>query len=166
MIGILSAMIAYTMMGSATSGWMIYAAGIFAALAGLYGPSLNNMMSSRISESEQGELQGAIGAAQGLAMMIGPFLMAGAFWYCGDADLRTENGLIGFPQNVIEITQHVISSNPLSYIPGAPFLVAALLSALALVAFVFATNKEDRDRRFEAKDDVVEVEGEVDAEDD
>jgi len=159
-IGILSAMIAYTMMGSATSGWMIYAAGIFAALAGLYGPSLNNMMSSRISESEQGELQGAIGAAQGLAMMIGPFLMAGAFWYFGDTDLKSETGLIGFPQNVIEITKHVISSSPLSYIPGAPFLVAALLSVLALVAFVFATNKEDRDRRFEAKDEVAEMDGE------
>jgi len=160
MIGILSAMIAYTMMGSATSGWMIYAAGIFAALAGLYGPSLNNMMSSRISESEQGELQGAIGAAQGLAMMIGPFLMAGAFWYFGDTDLKSETGLIGFPQNVIEIAQHVISSNPLSYIPGAPFLVAALLSAVAILLFVFVTNKEDRDRRFEGKDEVVEMDGE------
>ena len=54
----------------------------------------------------------------------------------------------------------MISSNPLSYIPGAPFLVAALLSALALVSFVFATNKEDRDRRFEGKEEVVEMEGE------
>ena len=139
---------------------MIYAAGPFVALAGLYGPSLNNMMSSRISASEQGELQGAIGAAQGLALMIGPFLMAGAFWYFGDTDLKSEAGLIGFPQNVIEIIQHVISSNPLSYIPGAPFLVAALLSVLALVAFVFATNKEDRDRRFGGKDEGLEMDGE------
>ena len=66
--------------------------------------------------------------------MIGPFLMAGAFWYFGDTDLKSETGLIGFPQNVIEITQHVINSNPLSYIPGAPFLVAALLSAPLLAA--------------------------------
>jgi len=65
-----SAIIAYTMMGSADKGWIIYAAGPFAAFAGLYGPALTNMMSSRISESEQGELQGAIGAAQGLALMI------------------------------------------------------------------------------------------------
>jgi len=87
-IGMISAIIAYTMMGSADKGWIIYAAGPFAALAGLYGPSLTNMMSSRISESEQGELQGAIGAAQGLALMVGPFLMAGMFWYFGDRDLR------------------------------------------------------------------------------
>ena len=148
-IGILSALIGYTILGSATSGWMIYAAGPFVALAGLYGPSLNNMMSSRISASEQGELQGAIGAAQGLALMIGPFLMAGAFWYCGDADLRTENGLIGFPQNIIDIVQHIFSSAALSYIPGAPFLVAALLSAIAILLFVLVTTKEDRDRRIQ-----------------
>ena len=61
--------------------------------------------------------------------------------------------------------RHIISSNPLSYIPGAPFLVAALLSVLALVALVFATNKEDRDRRFGGKDEVVEVQGEADTED-
>jgi len=42
MIGIISAIIAYTMMGSADKGWIIYAAGPFAAFAGLYGPSLTN----------------------------------------------------------------------------------------------------------------------------
>ena len=117
MIGILSALIGYTILGSATSGWMIYAAGPFVALAGLYGPSLNNMMSSRISASEQGELQGAIGAAQGLALMIGPFLMAGAFWYFGDKNLKTGETLTGFPANLIEISQHLISATPLPYIP-------------------------------------------------
>ena len=89
--------------------------------------------------------------------------MAGAFWYFGDTDLKSETGLIGFPQNVIEIIQHIISSNPLSYIPGAPFLVAALLSVLALVAFVFATNKEDRDRRFGGEDDVAEMDAKANA---
>jgi len=44
-IGITSAVIGYTMMGSADAGWVIYAAGPFAALAGLYGPALTNMMS-------------------------------------------------------------------------------------------------------------------------
>ena len=38
--------------------------------------------------------------------------------------------------------------------------MAALLSAVALVAFVFATNKEDRDRRFGREEEVADVEGE------
>ncbi len=147
-IGMISAIIAYTMMGSADKGWIIYAAGPFAALAGLYGPSLTNMMSSRISESEQGELQGAIGAAQGLALMIGPFLMAGMFWYFGDRGLKTESGLNGFPGNIVDIGGHLLSAAPIPYIPGAPFLMAAMLALISFVIFVSITTKADRDARY------------------
>jgi len=143
-MGVVSAIIAYTMLGSANTGWSIYAAGPFAAFAGLYGPALTNMMSSRISESEQGELQGAIGAAQGLALMIGPFIMAGMFWYFGDANSKTEKGLEGFPMGIIQIFEHLISGEPIPYVPGAPFLIAALLALMSLVIFVLVTNKEDR----------------------
>ena len=146
-LGMVSAVIAYTIMGSATAGWVIYAAGPFAAFAGLYGPALTNMMSSRISESEQGELQGAIGAAQGLALMIGPFLMAGAFWYFGDAGNKAASGLNGFPANFIAITRHIISCAGIPYIPGAPFLVAATLALLSYVGFNLATDKTDRTAR-------------------
>lgn len=158
-LGILSAVIAYTMMGSANAGWVIYAAGPFAALAGLYGPSLTNMMSSRISESEQGELQGAIGAAQGLALMIGPFLMAGMFYYFGDADSKTESGLITFPENFLNITRHLIAEAPIPYIPGAPFLMAASLALISFLIYVLVTNKEDRNARYKPSE-----EGEVLAE--
>lgn len=147
-IGMVSAVIAYTMMGSADKGWIIYAAGPFAALAGLYGPSLTNMMSSRISESEQGELQGAIGAAQGLALMIGPFLMAGMFWYFGDRDLKTTAGLDSFPKNIIDIGQHILVSDPIPYIPGAPFLMAASLALVSFLIFITITTKDDRDARY------------------
>ena len=147
-IGMVSAIIAYTMMGSADKGWIIYAAGPFAALAGLYGPSLTNMMSSRISESEQGELQGAIGAAQGLALMIGPFLMAGMFWYFGDRDLKTASGLDSFPKNIIDIGQHILASSPIPYIPGAPFLMAAALALISFLIFISVTTKADRDARY------------------
>jgi len=123
-IGIVSTIIAYTMMGSADKGWIIYAAGPFAALSGLYGPALNNMMSSRISASEQGELQGALGAAQGLALMIGPFLMAGMFWYFGDTKLKDPAGLHSFPENIILIGKHIFSNDVIPYLPGAPFLMA------------------------------------------
>jgi len=147
-IGIISAIIAYTMMGSADKGWIIYAAGPFAAFAGLYGPALNNMMSSRISASEQGELQGAIGAAQGLALMIGPFLMAGMFYYFGDTDHKTGSGLETFPANIWRMAQHVVSDSPIPYIPGAPFLMATALVLISFAIFVFATTKADRQARY------------------
>jgi len=146
-IGILSAVIAYTMMGSADKGWIIYAAGPFAAFAGLYGPALTNMMSSRISASEQGELQGAIGAAQGLALMIGPFMMAGMFWHFGDADSKTTLGLETFPANIIDIAQHLFGA-AIPYIPGAPFLLAAGLALTGFIIYGLVTTKEDRQARY------------------
>lgn len=148
-IGIVSAIIAYTMMGSADKGWIIYAAGPFAAFAGLYGPALTNMMSSRVSESEQGELQGAIGAAQGLALMIGPFAMAGMFWYFGSEDNKTANGLETFPGNIMRVAEHIFSNIPIPYLPGAPFLTAALMALIAFSIFIMMTTKQDRQARYE-----------------
>lgn len=120
-VGIIAAIIAYSGMGLASAGWMIYAMGPFAAFAGLYGPALNNMMSSRVSESEQGELQGAIGAAQGLALIAGPLIMGPTF------EVFAREG-----------TPY--------YQPGAPFIAASLMSVIAIVAFFMVTNKEDRTR--------------------
>ena len=148
-IGMISAVIAYGMMGSADKAWIIYAAGPFAAFAGLYGPALTNMMSSRVSESEQGELQGAIGAAQGLALMIGPFAMAGMFYYFGNTELKGASGLSTFPSNIIQIGKHLATDISIPYIPGAPFLMAAAMAIIAFAVFAFVTNAEDR--RFNTK---------------
>ena len=126
-IGMVATIIAYLGMGMATQGWMIYAMGPFAALAGFYNPALNNMMSSRISESEQGELQGAIGAAQGLAMMVGPGIMGFAFETFAKKDATY-------------------------YEPGAPFIVAFLMSVFALIMFFVFTTKEDRGRALPTAD--------------
>ncbi|NNC37360.1 MAG: MFS transporter [Acidimicrobiales bacterium] len=120
-IGMIAAIIAYAGMGFANAGWVIYFMGIFAALAGFYNPALTNMMSSRVSESEQGELQGAIGAAQGLALIAGPLIMGPAF------EIFAKEG-----------TSY--------YQPGAPFLAAALLSVLSIMTFFIVTTKEDRTR--------------------
>ena len=118
-VGMISAIIAYGGMGLANAGWVIYAMGPFTALAGFYGPALNNMMSSRVSDSEQGELQGAIGAAQGLALIAGPLIMGPAF------EIFAREG-----------TPY--------YQPGAPFIAASTMSAIALLTFFIVTNKEDR----------------------
>lgn len=119
LVGIIAAVIAYFGMGFANTGWMIYAMGPFAALAGFANPALTNMMSSRISKSEQGELQGAIGAAQGLALMIGPLFMVRAFEHYGGA-----------------------TSDP--YMPGAPFLLAGILGVMALLTYFAVTTRADR----------------------
>lgn len=111
-LGMVSASIAYGLMGIANAGYIVYLAGPFAALAGLYGPALTNMMSSRLPSNEQGELQGAIGAAQGLAMMVGPLLMSGLFYIFAKEGFRF-------------------------YDTGAPFYLASVLAVLSTAFFIF-----------------------------
>jgi len=136
-IGIASAAIGYVMIGLANAGWIIYAAGPFAAFAGLYGPSLTNMMSSRMNEKEQGELQGAIGAAQGLALMIGPLLMTRTFnvFAKEDADI---------------------------FLPGAPFVLASALVILSLIAYFIFTGPKDREMILPAQPAPLDPTAEID----
>lgn len=128
MFGILSAVIAYAVLGNATSGWIVYVAGPFAALAGIYGPALTNMASSSLKGDEQGELQGALGAAQGLALMIGPLAMGGAFYLFGNMDTSA------------------------LYKPGAPFILSALLALFSFVFVFFAFRSKAANFKTDADD--------------
>lgn len=145
-IGILSTIIAYFGMGIAGAGWFVFAMGPFAALAGFYNPALTNMMSSKTSASEQGELTGAMGAAQGLAMMIGPLLMMLAFYiFAKGSDVYkfADHAPLPFLRRVFK--QIAADINPY-YEPGAPLILAAVLSFFALLLFYKVTNAEDRTR--------------------
>ena len=123
-IGISSNIIGFIGFGLATTGWVIYAMGPFSAFAGLYQPSLNNMISSRLSASEQGELQGAVGAVMGLALMLGPLPMTYLF------------------------EKFTTKGSDTLYLPGAPFIFGAALSFIALIILLIVTTKADRDARF------------------
>ena len=117
LIGVCSAVLAYFILGNASQGWIVYAAGPFAALAGFYNPALTNMMSVRVSDTEQGELQGALGAAQGLALMIGPVLLTWVFSIFANSETA-----------------------PI-YLPGAPFLVASGFALVCVVLFWFSADR-------------------------
>lgn len=160
-IGILSAVVGYTLMGSANVGWLIYLGGVFAALAGLYSPALTNMMSSRVSDSEQGELQGAIGAAQGLALMAGPMAMTGMFGLFGDTANRADRQMQAFPDNIIGTLQYLLGGIDVPYVPGSPFLLAGGLSLFALATFLIVTNKADRDARYSPKAETISGDDDV-----
>jgi MFS family permease len=75
------------------------------------GPAAQGMMTRRVSEREQGELQGAISSLRAIAVIIGPGLFTFTFAYFIDA-------------------RHGWN------IPGAPWYLAA---ALLFVAMVMAT---------------------------
>ncbi len=77
-------------------------------------PAAQGMMTHRVSEREQGELQGAIQSLRSIAFVIGPFLFSGIFaWF--------------------------INPRHAFHIPGAPYYLAA---ALLFSAMLLATRVE------------------------
>jgi len=111
--GAISAISAYLIYAFASQGWMMYVGIIAALLQPLVFPSLQGMMSAGVAASEQGELQGAVSSLQSISSIFGPPLMTGALaWFSGPAA-------------------------PV-YFPGAPFLLGAGFSALALLVFLRA----------------------------
>ncbi|HWN65869.1 MAG TPA: TCR/Tet family MFS transporter [Candidatus Binatus sp.] len=77
-------------------------------------PAAQGMMTHRVSEREQGELQGAIQSLRSIAFVIGPFLFSGTFaWFIN-------------PKHSFQL-------------PGAPYYLAA---ALLFTAMLLATRVE------------------------
>jgi DHA1 family tetracycline resistance protein-like MFS transporter len=95
----------YALYAFAPSGAWFLCAIPFGALAGLYTAAAQSLMTQRVGAHEQGELQGAGGSLMGLVGLIGPALFTVAF-------------AVGIAP--------AAGGAPL---PGAPFYVAALLTA-------------------------------------
>ncbi|WP_299024663.1 TCR/Tet family MFS transporter [uncultured Sulfitobacter sp.] len=101
-----------------TSGFWVLVLTPLAAMGGIIPPALQGIMSARVADDAQGELQGALTSASALAMMLSPLVMTYTFAQFTDADAPV-------------------------YLPGAPFLLAACLSTLGLAALVAFTRRTD-----------------------
>jgi MFS transporter, DHA1 family, tetracycline resistance protein len=102
--------VAFTIYGLAPTGRMFLAGVPVMALWGLYGPSAQGLMTRRVPPSEQGQLQGALMGLRGLSGLISPAIFTFTF-------------------------ATFISPTSAIHLPGAPFLLAAVL---LLTAFVLA----------------------------
>lgn len=111
-----AAMAAY---GLAPMGWMMYPILLVGSLAGVAGPALQAQISKQVPSNEQGGVQGALTSLNSLTGIVGPMLANGAFGYFTSKQAP-------FP------------------LPGAAFLLGALLAfvALVLVVRVFANHPE------------------------
>ncbi|MBT6190557.1 MAG: TCR/Tet family MFS transporter [Tateyamaria sp.] len=82
-----------------------------AALAGIVSPALQGLMSQAVGDDQQGELQGALTSLSALAMIISPMLMTSTF------------------------AAFTLETAPF-YMPGAPFLLALILTLMAIALFI------------------------------
>ena len=106
--------------GLSTSGWMIYVLMMPYAFSGLIDPAIRAIMSNKVSESEQGELQGLITSVLSIAEIIGPPIMMGIFYY---------------------FTAKENFSTP---IYGMPFFIGSFAVLLGLILFIRIIRKDKR----------------------
>lgn len=109
--GIIINAIALFLYAFADAGWMVFLIIPFGALGGVASPAMNSLMSSVTPRNAQGELQGASASLNSFAMIFGPLLMSGALYYFTE------------------------QASPVHF-PGAAFLLAAVLTALAILPFL------------------------------
>lgn len=110
MLGFALSLPANLLFAFAPAGYFMIIGIIIGAIGGLTFPAMQQMMSSRIPENAQGELQGAIASTISITSIIGPIIMTGTFALYAD-----EEGL---------------------FLPGAPYLLAFLCGVTAMtIAF-------------------------------
>jgi DHA1 family tetracycline resistance protein-like MFS transporter len=115
-VGLLFGMAGFLLFGLASTGiWFLVGIPVM-GLWGLTGPALQGLMTRRVGVDEQGQLQGAIASIQAIAGLIGPFLFSVTFAF-------------------------FISGAGVLQIPGAPYLLAALLMAVAAGAALRITRR-------------------------
>ncbi len=116
--GILLMTLSFPLYGLANRSWMMYAISIPYVLGGIAGPSIQSYISNLIPQNEQGQIQGGITSVVSLTAIIGPLIMTNLFSYFSSKDT-------------------------LVYFPGAPFMLAGILTLTALFIAIryFRRNK-------------------------
>lgn len=95
---------------AAPQGWVIWALIPISSLGAIVAPAMQALMSRAAGAQNQGALQGVLASIGALSMVISPLVMTQAFFWATRA------------QGAI-------------FLPGAPFLLASVLMALALGLF-------------------------------
>ncbi len=97
----------YLIIGFASSTAMMVLGIVVGSITGLTFPAMQSLMTTRVAEDAQGELQGAIASVVSLTAILGPPAMTGVFGaYADDVGL---------------------------FFPGAPYMLAVALMAVAVL---------------------------------
>ena len=110
LLGLACETVAYALYALAPRGGWFLCAIPFGALGGFYAAAAQSLMTQRVGVNEQGELQGASSSLMGLVGLVGPALFT-----------------LTFARAIENVAPGTAA------LPGAPFLVAALLTAAGFV---------------------------------
>jgi DHA1 family tetracycline resistance protein-like MFS transporter len=99
---------AFVIYGLAPTGLLFWSGIPIGGLGGLSNPPMQSLMTRRVKETEQGQLQGALSSIRGVAFMIGPIVFTTTF-----------ASFIGPRRDW--------------HLPGAPYLLAALIVMVSTI---------------------------------
>lgn len=116
-IGLVFTTVGFIGFALATESWMLLAVMAPAVLGGIAQPALVSLMTSQVPSNAQGELQGALSSLNSLTMIVTPLLMTQVFSYFS-------------------------SDGAPIHLPGAPYILAAILSAGSLILIARAVRRE------------------------
>ncbi|MGB8260014.1 MAG: TCR/Tet family MFS transporter [Terracidiphilus sp.] len=119
--GLVGATVGFVIFGAAPVGWIFLAGVGVNALWSLASAPSQALMTRRVSPSEQGELQGALGSLRGMAMIVGPGMFSATFAFF---------------------------MVPGRLFPGAPWYLAAalLVASIAIAVMVVPARSEAADQ--------------------
>ena len=103
--------LAFILLGLIQNGWIALALTPLTALGSIAGPALQGIMSRKAADNQQGELQGTLASINAVATIVAPLVVTQTFWYFTKDDAAV-------------------------YLPGAPFLLSALLTLGCIVMFL------------------------------
>lgn len=106
MLGFALSLPANLLFAFAPAGYVMIIGILIGSIGGLTFPAMQQLMSARVSEDAQGELQGAIASTMSITAIIGPLIMTKAFGIFAD-----DEGI---------------------FFPGAPYLLAFLCGITAM----------------------------------
>ncbi|MFK7829582.1 MAG: MFS transporter [Congregibacter sp.] len=116
-LALLVEMVALIGIGLASAGWFVYLMVTTALISTMQDPAIRQALSARVPEGAQGELQGGLSALTSVAMIMSPLIYNGTFTLTAGEDAWF-------------------------YLPGSPFIVAALMSGLAVIVYARGTSRE------------------------
>lgn len=106
--GLLFSITGYLLIAFSNVEWLLFPAMVINVVGSVQRTGFQSIVSSKVPKSEQGELQGSLSSLQGLATIIAPPLLTMVF------------------------THYTKDVNSVKYFPGAPYLIAALLTVVSL----------------------------------
>ena len=110
--------LAFVMLGFVTNGWIALALTPLTALGSVAGPALQGIMSRSVDNNQQGELQGLVASINAVATIVAPLIVTQTFFA-------------------------FTKSDAVIFLPGAPFLLSAIMVIGCIFIFVSHPSKRN-----------------------